>query len=263
MSNPDRLIQELDAAGALPAEWGRVFRAVPRAGFVPDQMWVDEGAGYQPVDRAVVWPDVGHRPTCSASQPSTVLGMLNVLDVQPGHRVLEIGSGTGYTAALLAEYLGDERVTTIEVDPVLAGQAQARLTQAGYQPTVICGDGAAGHQSTAPFDRVLATATVRLGELPYPWVAQTAPGGRIVVPVRTEITSGPVVTFTVHADGTGPPPPTGHTCCGSPIPTPDPGPPPRTAGTPAPTPYANTDHAASETKRKPPTTGGHSTAHHQ
>lgn len=230
MSNPDRLVEELGSAGALPAEWDRVFRVVPRAGFVPDQMWVDEGAGYQPVDRAVescrwheavysdlvivtqwddgavVWPDVGHRVTCSASMPSAVLGMLAVLDVQPGHRVLEIGTGTGYTTALLAEYLGDERVTTIEVDPVLAGQAQARLTAAGYQPTVICGDGAAGHQSTVPFDRVLATATVRLGELPYPWVAQTAPGGRIVVPVRTEITSGPVVAFTVHADDTA----TGH-----------------------------------------------------
>ena len=150
-------------------------------------MWVDESSGYQPVDRAaephrwceavysdrvivtqwddgtVAWPQVGHRPTCSASMPSAVLGMLDVLDVQPGHRVLEIGTGTGYNAALLAEYLGDDQVSTIEVDPVLAGQAQARLTEAGYQPTVICDDGAAGHQPTAPFDRVLATATVRVG----------------------------------------------------------------------------------------------------
>lgn len=62
--------------------------------------------------------------------------------------------------------------------------------------------GAAGHPTTAPFDRVLATATVRLGELPYAWVEQTTPGGWIVVPVRTEITSGPLVAFTVQSDGT-------------------------------------------------------------
>ncbi len=230
MANPDRLTEELRSAGALPASWGRVFRVVPRARFIPDRVWVDEGTGYQPLDRvaepyrwheavysdrvivtqwddgAVVWPRVGHRPTCSASMPSAVLGMLHVLDVQHGHRVLEIGTGTGYTAALLAEHLGDDQVSTIEVDPVLAGQAQARLTEAGYQPTVIRSDGAAGHPPTAPFDRVLVTATVRLGELPYPWVEQTTPGGRIVVPMRTEITSGPVVAFTVHADGTA----TGH-----------------------------------------------------
>jgi protein-L-isoaspartate O-methyltransferase len=226
MASPERLAEELDSAGALCAGWDRVFRAVPRAQFIPDRVWVDEGAGYQPLDRAVepgrwreavysdrvivtqwddgavVWPDVGHRPSCSASMPSAVLGMLTALDVQPGHRVLEIGTGTGYTAALLAEYLGDERVSTIEVDPVLAGQAQTRLAEAGHQPIVTCDDGAAGHPPTAPFDRVLVTATVRLGELPYPWVAQSVPGGRIVVPIRTEITSGPVVAFTVHADGT-------------------------------------------------------------
>jgi hypothetical protein len=58
---------------------------------------------------------------------------------------LEIGTGTGYNAALLAGHVGDHQVTTIEVDPVLAAQARADLAAAGYQPTVICGDGTAGH----------------------------------------------------------------------------------------------------------------------
>ena len=226
MADPDRLAEELQVVGALPAAWGPAFRAVPRAKFIPDHMWVDEGTGYQPIDRtaesqrwmrnvytdrvivtqwddgATTWPALGRWPTCSASMPSAVLGMLHALDLQPGHRILEIGTGTGYNAALLAEQLGDQLVTTVEVDPELAEQARVRLVDAGYRPVVSCGDGAVGHQSRAPFDRVLATATVRLGELPYQWVQQTAPGGRIVVPVRTEITSGPVVVFTVHPDGT-------------------------------------------------------------
>ena len=183
-----------------------MFRVVDRAGFLPDRIWVEEdNAGYQPLDRAAeprrwwqvayanrvivtqfddgdtLWPTVGRRPTCSASMPSAVLGMLDVLGAQPGHRVLEIGTGTGYNAALLARYLGDEQVSTIEVDPVLYELARANLAAAGYQPTVICGDGAAGHPSSAPFDRILATATVRLGELPYAWVQQTAPGGQTLV----------------------------------------------------------------------------------
>lgn len=227
MAGPEQLADELCAAGQLPAAWGPVFRAVDRAGFLPERIWVEEDdSGYQPVDRAVeslrwrravysdrvvvtqfddgdtVWPTVGRRPTCSASMPSAVLGMLEVLDVQPGHRVLEIGTGTGYNAALLAQYLGDEQVSTIEVDPALVEPARASLIASGYQPSVICGDGAVGHLGSAPFDRILATATVRWGELPYAWVEQTVPGGRIVVPMRTEITSGPVVVFTVQPEGT-------------------------------------------------------------
>jgi protein-L-isoaspartate O-methyltransferase len=227
VAGQDQLADELCASGQLPPAWAPVFRAVDRAGFLPDRVWVEEdNAGYQPLDRAAepqrwwraiysnrvvvtqfddgdtVWPTVGRRPTCSASMPSAVLGMLDVLDTQPHHRVLEIGTGTGYNAALLAHYLGDEQVSTIELDTTLCELARANLAAAGYQPSVFCGDGAAGYPSRAPFDRVLATATVRLGELPYAWVQQTAPGGRIVVPVRTEITSGPVVVFTVQPEGT-------------------------------------------------------------
>jgi protein-L-isoaspartate O-methyltransferase len=222
----DQPADELGASGRLPPAWDPVFRAVDRAEFLPDRVWVEEdNTGYQPLDRATeprrwwraaysdqvivtqfddgdtLWPTVGRRPSCSASMLSAVLGMLDVWDAQPGHRVLEIGTGTGYNTALLAHYLGDEQVSTVEIDPALGEQARANLAAAGYQPSVVCGDGGAGHPSGAPFDRVLATETVRLGELPYAWVAQTAPGGRIVVPVRTEITSGPVVAFTVQPDG--------------------------------------------------------------
>ncbi|MGH3798381.1 MAG: methyltransferase domain-containing protein [Pseudonocardiaceae bacterium] len=225
MSTPDpaQLAEELRGAGQ-PTEWLPAILAVPREVFIPDRVWVDED-GYQPVDRATdpqrwlravysdvvvvtqfddgstAWPEVGRRPTCSASMPSAVIGMLTALDAQPGHRVLEIGTGTGYNAALLAHRLGARNVTTVEIDQDLLAQARRRLAAAGQLVAVIGGDGAAGYPPSAPYDRVLATATVRLGELPYRWVAQTRPGGRVVVPVRTEITSGPVFVFTVADDG--------------------------------------------------------------
>ena len=190
VASQERLADELCAAGHLPPAWAPVFRAVDRAGFLPERVWVEEedNAGYQPLDRATdprrwwraaysnrvvvtqfddgdtVWPRVGRRPTCSASMPSAVLGMLDAVDIQPGHRVLQIGTGTGYTAALLA-HLGNDQVSTIELDLALCELARTNLTAAGYRPSVACGDGAAGYPSSVPFDRVLATATVRLGAL--------------------------------------------------------------------------------------------------
>lgn len=144
MTGPDALIAELDARGLLPDTWTPYVTAVPRERFIPARMWADDAddsdGGYVPVDRAAEpdrwaravyanqvivtqfddgttgWPTVGRRPTCSASMPSAVLGMLDVLDVQAGHRVLEIGTGTGYNSALLAARLGDDAVTTVEID---------------------------------------------------------------------------------------------------------------------------------------------------
>jgi len=119
---------KLDATGDLPPGAGAVLRRVPREWFVPDRSWAPDGERYRPIDRAVdpeawlaavyrnapivtqfddgqvPWPLVGDRPACSASMPSVVLGMLSALDVQPGQSVLEIGTGTGFNAALLASW---------------------------------------------------------------------------------------------------------------------------------------------------------------
>ncbi|HWE90688.1 MAG TPA: methyltransferase domain-containing protein [Pseudonocardiaceae bacterium] len=223
---PGALVADLDSRGLLPADWASVLGAVPRERFIPGRMWADEPeTGYLPIDRgsepdrwldavysdrvivtqfddgATEWPNIGHRPTCSASMPSAVVGMLDVLDVRDGDHVLEIGTGTGYNAALLAARLGDDAVTSIEVDPVLADLARANLDPAGHKPTVVCDDGAAGWSSRAPYDRVIVTATVQLGRFPYAWVEQASPGAVIVVPVRTELASGPLVRFTVGEDG--------------------------------------------------------------
>jgi protein-L-isoaspartate(D-aspartate) O-methyltransferase len=226
VATTERLAVEL--AGKIPAEWADVISAVDRARFIPARVWVyDEDNEPRPLDRdadprqwwrvvysdtsimtqfdngATVWPDTtGKHPTSSASQPSLVLDMLAALDVREGHRVLEIGTGTGYHAALLAARLGDDAVSTIEIDPTVAQQARTSLAAAGYAPTVITGDGAAGFPDGAPYDRIIATASVRPGELPYSWVTQTRAGGIIVTPWGPDYHNGVMARLVVAEDGT-------------------------------------------------------------
>ncbi|MGQ0774835.1 MAG: methyltransferase domain-containing protein [Pseudonocardiales bacterium] len=228
MTTIEQLAAELDAAEAVPAAWRAAFLAVPRHRFLPRHCWVDDEQGQpQPLSREndpdrwlevayrnvpiltqfddghTVWPDTnGTLCTSSASKPDLVLSMLAALDVHDGHKVLEIGTGTGYNAAILAARLGTPSVTTVEIDPTLADGAQAALDAAGVPMAVVTGDGTHGHPAGAPYDRVLATAAVRVGELPYAWVAQTRPGGMIVTPMRTDYGgSVPLVRFTVAQDG--------------------------------------------------------------
>ena len=208
--------------------WAGAFNAVDRAAFIPARIWVyDDRNEPQPLDRdtdpqrwrqvvysdtaimtqfdngATAWPDAtGDHPTSSASQPSLVLDMLASLDAQDRHRVLEIGTGTGYNAALLATRLGDRAVSTIEIDATVALQARTNLATSGYTPTVITGDGAAGYPAGAPYDRVIATASVRPGELPYAWVDQTRPGGIIVTPWGPDYHNGVMARLVVDEDGT-------------------------------------------------------------
>jgi protein-L-isoaspartate(D-aspartate) O-methyltransferase len=154
---------------------------------------VDDGTPAGPDGR-------GEMPTSSASRPDIVALMLAAGQVEPGMRVLEIGTGTGYTAALLAHHLGAGNVTTIEVDPVLAARARTALATAGYgEVTVITGDGAHGHPEGAPFDRVLST--VAAPGVPYAWVAQTRPGGLVVTPWGSAYEHAGLLSFTVQADG--------------------------------------------------------------
>jgi protein-L-isoaspartate O-methyltransferase len=139
--------------------------------------------------------------TSSASRPDIVALMLQAGQLEPGMRVLEIGTGTGYTAALLAHRLGGGNVTTIEIDPQLAARARTALATAGYEGvTVITGDGAHGYPDGAPFDRVLST--VAAPRVPYAWVAQTRPGGLVVTPWGRAYKPVGLLSLTVGADGT-------------------------------------------------------------
>ena len=222
-ADADRLLTHVaDTLGhPVPAEWEQAMRAVPRHAFLPERLWLRDGAGgYEPCDRgtdpagwwAAAYSDAPlvtqlhvdgdgfQEPTSSASAPGTVVRMLEYADLRDGHHVLEIGTGTGYHAGLLSHRLGEEQVTSIEVDPVLAEQARANLKTAGYTPTVITGDGAAGHIDTAPYDRIICTCSVRA--VPTAWLAQARPGARIVTPWSTSWITYGTVTLTATEDGT-------------------------------------------------------------
>jgi protein-L-isoaspartate O-methyltransferase len=209
------------------SSWAAVVAEVPRAAFIPDTIWVGEGCGdgfvalskhtdpdgWQaavsadaPVITQVNLGDVqpgqkGSFASSSASQPSIVVEMLDALDARPGHSVLEIGTGTGWNAALLSRCVGERgRVVTVEVDPRLAQQARGALAHAGYDPLVITGDGLVGYSVGAPYDRVISTAAIR-EVVPRAWLEQLRPGGRLVTPWGTDWSNGVMLTLALAEDG--------------------------------------------------------------
>lgn len=139
--------------------------------------------------------------TSSASAPSTVAALLDWLAPEPGHRVLDIGTGTGFTAALLTHLTGDAgEVTSVEIDPAVAERAAKNLATAGHEPHLVVGDGALGCPERAPFDRVHVTCGVR--RVPYAWVEQTRPGGVIVAPYCPNFGLNHALRLVVTSDGT-------------------------------------------------------------
>ncbi|GLW67331.1 protein-L-isoaspartate O-methyltransferase [Actinomadura rubrobrunea] len=226
------LFARLDAAGALPPAWRDAFHDTPRHAFIPDDIWVETAGGWRRLSRTAdpdTWsrlvnadgyvvtqvddghpadPDHGEYSTSSASQPSLVLAMLDQLQVEPGMRVLEIGTGTGYNAALLAARLGVDNVTTVEVDPQLAGRAREALVRVGRPVPVITGDGTAGYPPHAPYDRIIATAATR--RIPRAWIEQTRPGGVILTPWGNAYHNDALLRLTVNGDGTATGPFTGR-----------------------------------------------------
>lgn len=228
------LVDQLTGAGHLTSPaWIDAFASVPREAFAPRYFLFVEGGGYAAVDESdpewldsiyqdrvlptqldgdlTAWrrvrdgdPATDTVPTCSLSQPSLTAVMLEALDVEDGHHVLEVGAGTGYNAALLAHRLGDQQVTTIDVDPGLTTTATQHLAAAGYAPMVVTGDGSLGVAAAAPYDRIIATCS--LPRIPTHWLAQTRPGGVLLTNLYRELHGGPIVRLTVQPDGsaTGP-----------------------------------------------------------
>ena len=223
-----RLADELAADGSLRGNaWRAAVEAVPREAFLTGRVYRPMRSGptwWQPVTQEQVgqdyWLDLAYQdvtwvtqldgtdapgspqglPTSSSTMPGLVVRMLEDLDVRDGDRVLEIGTGTGYSTALLAHRLGGDLVTSVEVDPGVAGRAASALQAAGYAPHLVTGDGLAGHPDRAPYDRIIATCSVR--HIPWAWLAQAAPDARIVATLSGWMNGSGLAALTVVEDGT-------------------------------------------------------------
>ncbi len=202
-----RLAELLAQNGALVSPWLRAaVEAVPREVFLHPGVFLYEGGLWRPVTptsadpaewlgiayscRTLTTQLDGHLtadqasspvegvPTSSSTTPETVVGMIESLELAADHRVLEIGTGTGYSTALMCHYLGADNVTTVEVDAQVALRADAALEAVGFSAWTVTGDGLLGHPRNASYDRVIATCAVR--RIPHTWVRQTRPGGVIL-----------------------------------------------------------------------------------
>ncbi|MDQ0748135.1 methyltransferase of ATP-grasp peptide maturase system [Streptomyces africanus] len=225
-----QLLDRMTANGSLRTEpWKRAAAAVPRHEFLRggffrravgtdftgwesvregDAGWLegcyaDESLVTQ-IAATIVPEDIRGRilrePTSSSTLPSLVLRMLEDLQVEDGHRVLEIGTGTGYSTAVLCARLGAGNVTSIEYDSRVASRARAALGHLGTYPDLVTGDGLVGHCAGAPYDRVIATCGVRA--VPPAWVEQTRTGGLILATICGWLGSSELARLTVHKDGT-------------------------------------------------------------
>ena len=159
------------------------FLAVPRHSFIPDTAR-ERGLRAAYTDEAVpTRTDAYGMALSSCSQPGIVAQMLELLDLHTGQRVLEIGAGTGYNAALLSVLAGGRgRVISVDIDRQTASQARRALSAVGARARVIAGDGREGWAPEAPYDRIIATASS--DHVPRPWFDQLVEGGILVMPLR-------------------------------------------------------------------------------
>lgn len=223
-----RFLDELANSGAQPdPQWLAAFRDIPRGVFVPYYFTqTPDQPGWLLVEppnpefgqevystRALITQIDGDDnnatvarnsrvkgiATSSSSAPTLMMLMLEALNVHDGHRVLEIGTGTGYNAALLCHRLGAANVTSIDIDADLVDRARERLATLGYSPYLAATDGTGGCPDRAPFDRIMGT--VGFLHVPDVWIEQTVPGGKILIPLDLVGRAGLLALLTVHTDG--------------------------------------------------------------
>jgi protein-L-isoaspartate O-methyltransferase len=209
-----RLVDSLVGQGVVTAAWEPAFRRVPRGLFTPDRIWHGPGAALS-VDRrddpagwaALVASDIplttkrdaAGVPVSSCSMPSMVATMLAWLGAPAGGRVLEIGTGTGWNAALLSAHHGPENVTSIELDQQASAAAATRLAASGLTPRLLVGDGGEGDAGGAPYDAIIATCAVR--QVPPAWCRQVRRGGTVLTPFGTSFRNGCLLRLVANGDG--------------------------------------------------------------
>ncbi|MEU2022976.1 methyltransferase domain-containing protein [Streptomyces sp. NPDC016469] len=177
------------------SRWLAAFADVPREHFVP-RFYRQDGRGHwyevsegDPGHLEAVYSDTALTtqldahgvPTSSSSEPRLMLAMLDALDAEPGHRLFELGLGTGYNAALASSLLGSDNVVSVDVDPDLVRRARQHLARGRYRPHVFAGDGVKGCPDRAPYDRIIATAALR--RIPPALLAQAGAGAVVVAPI--------------------------------------------------------------------------------
>jgi len=173
------LVDELESKGQISTSQVEVaFRAVPRHLFVPGTP-LEEAYS----DRVIPTKRLGDKLISSSSQPAIMAIMLEQLGLEPGHRVLEIGAGTGYNAALISRIVGETgRVVTVDIDEDIVASAREHLAAGGFDNVqVVCSDGGYGHAGAAPYDRIILT--VGASDIAPAWWEQLKPGGRLVLPL--------------------------------------------------------------------------------
>jgi methyltransferase of ATP-grasp peptide maturase system len=226
------LAADLAAAGQLRSkEWRAAVEDVPREEFIPEffakidrtdgpTLWDPVSAERSGAERwlRLAYQDVSHvtqlngqitpadvtgpvdgNPTSSSTMPSLVVRMWEDLEVVDGTRVLEVGTGTGYSTALGCHRLGDSKLTSVDVDPEVSERARQALVRAGYHPQLIVGDGEEGSLDGAPYDRIIATCSFRY--VPPAWLQQSKPGTIILVTLSGWLGGTGLVKLTVTGDG--------------------------------------------------------------
>ncbi|WP_150248735.1 ATP-grasp peptide maturase system methyltransferase [Nocardiopsis deserti] len=171
-------------------EWARHVYA--------DETLTIEIAG-EPVTDALPGGTGTGRWTSSSTMPSLMARMLHQLDLDDDPRVLEVGVGSGYNAAVLCEVLGSDRITSIDISPRLVSDAARRLSVLGYTPVVAEHDGHKGFPDRAPYDRIISTTAFT--HVPPEWINQVAPGGSILVNIAGG-TGGAMLRLHVRDDRT-------------------------------------------------------------
>ncbi|TQE15803.1 methyltransferase domain-containing protein [Streptomyces ipomoeae] len=221
------LADELTAHGQLTDPvWRSAIEAVPRELFLDDTVFRADGTQWEPVRRDQLGDDewlrmvysnttwvtqvdgtsardarglVSGRPTSSSTLPSLIVRMVELAGVRDGDKVLEIGTGTGYSTAILCHRLGDKNVYSIEYDKELAASAARHLQSAGCVPHLVVGDGLRGHQDGAEYDTVIATCAVRT--IPPSWLWQLRDGGSITTTISGWMLGSGLIRLVLDEEG--------------------------------------------------------------